>query len=270
MIWSVLDYTSTYVSTSSIGTTAHCRLWPVEQCPSIFSYLPQTLSIFSLPALDDPFLLPLSVFSWVFPFFSSLPVLEWRSFWASYPPPFSPGDVTSLYIAHLSILLYFFPLSISSSSRFVRLFYSPFSYLGPHILLKIFLSKISRACSSFFINVHASAPYDTTAKCKYIGAKLHNRHWYDHVTKSVESSHEVRVTILWNQQVRTDRAIPNNKPDITIRDNKQGTCMLIDVAIPGDRNVINVIKKEAEMILKYKDFIIEIQRMWNVKAKRYR
>jgi len=46
--------------------------------------------------------------------------------------------------------------------------------------------------------------------------------------------------------------------------------MLIDVAIPGDRNVINVIKKEAEMILKYKDFIIEIQRMWNVKAKRYR
>ena len=41
--------------------------------------------------------------------------------------------------------------------------------------------------------------------------------------------------------------------------------MLIDVAISGDRNVI---KKEAEMILKYeyKDLIIEIQRMWNVIA----
>ena len=39
--------------------------------------------------------------------------------------------------------------------------------------------------------------------------------------------------------------------------------MLIDVAIPGDRNVIN---KEAEKILKYKDLVIEIQRMWNVKA----
>jgi len=36
------------------------------------------------------------------------------------------------------------------------------------------------------------------------------------------------------------------------------------ISIPGDRNVI---KKEAENILKYKDFIIEIQRMWNVKAK---
>ena len=40
--------------------------------------------------------------------------------------------------------------------------------------------------------------------------------------------------------------------------------MLIDVAIPGDRNVI---KKEAERILKYEYFIIEIQRMWNVRAK---
>jgi glycine cleavage system protein P-like pyridoxal-binding family len=39
--------------------------------------------------------------------------------------------------------------------------------------------------------------------------------------------------------------------------------MLIDVAIPGDRNVI---KKEAEKILKYKDMTIEIQRMWEVKT----
>jgi hypothetical protein len=40
--------------------------------------------------------------------------------------------------------------------------------------------------------------------------------------------------------------------------------MLIDVAISGDRNVI---KKEAEKILKYKDLTIGIQRMWNVKTK---
>jgi hypothetical protein len=35
----------------------------------------------------------------------------------------------------------------------------------------------------------------------------------------------------------------NNKPDIIIRDNKRGTCMSIDVAISGDRNVI---EKEAD------------------------
>ena len=40
--------------------------------------------------------------------------------------------------------------------------------------------------------------------------------------------------------------------------------MLIDVAISGDRNVI---KKEAEKILKYEDLTIEIQHMWNVKTR---
>jgi hypothetical protein len=37
-----------------------------------------------------------------------------------------------------------------------------------------------------------------------------------------------------------------------------------NVAISGDRNVI---KKEAEKILKYKDLTIEIQCIWNVKTK---
>ena len=39
--------------------------------------------------------------------------------------------------------------------------------------------------------------------------------------------------------------------------------MLIDVTISGDRNVI---KKEADKILKYKDLTIEIQRMRNLKT----
>ena len=39
--------------------------------------------------------------------------------------------------------------------------------------------------------------------------------------------------------------------------------MLIDVAISGDRNII---KKGVEKFLKYKDLIIEIQRMRNVRA----
>jgi len=67
--------------------------------------------------------------------------------------------------------------------------------------------------------------------------QLDKKDWYEHVPKSVETSQGGKVTILWNQQVQTDRTIPNNKPDIIIRDNEKGTCMLIDVAISGDRNV---------------------------------
>ena len=95
--------------------------------------------------------------------------------------------------------------------------------------------------------------------CRETGIK----HWYKHALKSVETSQEGKVTFLWNQQVQTDKTTTNNKPEILNRDNEKATCMLIDVAIWGDRNVI---KKESENILKYKHFTIEIQCTWNVKT----
>jgi hypothetical protein len=57
-----------------------------------------------------------------------------------------------------------------------------------------------------------------------------------------------------NNNNNNNRNIPNTKPDIVIRDNEKGTCMLIDVAISGDRNII---KKVAEKVLKYKDLTIK-------------
>jgi len=99
-----------------------------------------------------------------------------------------------------------------------------------------------KACAELHFNV-----------CEEIGVKLDNEHWYDHVEKSAESCHESKVTIFWNQQVQTNRSISTNKPYTIIHDNRQGTCMLISVVIPGDRNVI---QKESEKILKYKDLII--------------
>ena len=90
----------------------------------------------------------------------------------------------------------------------------------------------SRTCAQLHFNI-----------CKEIKAKLDNEHWYGNVPKSNVTSHERKVTILWNQQVQTDRTISNNTPDIIIRDNKNGTCILTGVAIPGDGNVI---KKDPE------------------------
>jgi len=60
-----------------------------------------------------------------------------------------------------------------------------------------------------------------------------------------------------------DNQIAVNNNSNKISDNEKGTCMLMDVAISGDRIVI---KKEAEKILKYKDLTTEIQRMWNIKT----
>jgi hypothetical protein len=55
----------------------------------------------------------------------------------------------------------------------------------------------------------------------------------------------------------------NNRSDIIIKNKKEKTCILIDVAIPADRNVV---RKEKEKKLKYKSLCIEIQRMWNLKC----
>jgi len=66
--------------------------------------------------------------------------------------------------------------------------------------------------------------------------------------------------------VQTDRTITNNKPDSTVRDNEKGTCVSIDVAISGDRNVI---KKEVKKILRYKVITLEVLRMRKLKNKIY-
>jgi hypothetical protein len=47
-----------------------------------------------------------------------------------------------------------------------------------------------------------------------------------------------------------------NRPDIIIKNQKDKTCLLIDVAIPSDKNVI---QKEAEKKLKYKNLSIEFR-----------
>ena len=65
---------------------------------------------------------------------------------------------------------------------------------------------------------------------------------------------EGEVTVLWNQEVHTDREVTANRPDIirVIKNKKEKTCTLIDVAIPADRNVV---QEEAEKEVKIQEFM---------------
>ena len=51
------------------------------------------------------------------------------------------------------------------------------------------------------------------------------------------------VIVLWNQAVHTDTEVTASRPDIIIKNKKEKTCTLIDVAIPADRNAV---QKEVE------------------------
>ena len=48
-----------------------------------------------------------------------------------------------------------------------------------------------------------------------------------------------------------------------MKDNKEKTCLLIDMTVPSDRNVS---LKEYEKDSKYKDLENEIQKMWHLKT----
>ena len=68
-----------------------------------------------------------------------------------------------------------------------------------------------------------------------------------------------KTTILRDHQVKTDRHIPCNKPDIIIQEKDSEKCLIIDVATQSDYNI----QKTTEKMSKYVEFQIECQRMLN-------
>jgi hypothetical protein len=60
--------------------------------------------------------------------------------------------------------------------------------------------------------------------------------WYFHMPKPV-TEHE-DITVLWNQGIQTDREVLANRPNIIVKNKKDKTCLLIDVEIPSDKNII--------------------------------
>ena len=70
--------------------------------------------------------------------------------------------------------------------------------------------------------------------------------------------------IMWDKTILTDRTILANRSDLIILNKNEQNCLIVDVAVPDD---VNVLKKVTEKRLNYKDLQIEISRMWNVKTK---
>ena len=80
--------------------------------------------------------------------------------------------------------------------------------------------------------------------------------WYTHTHKLKPVYEQEEITVLWSQKGHTDREVTANRPDIMIKNKKEKTFILTDVATPTDRNVA---QKEVEQKLKYKSLCIEIQ-----------
>ncbi|XP_068707858.1 uncharacterized protein [Montipora foliosa] len=96
--------------------------------------------------------------------------------------------------------------------------------------------------------------------CKEYGLECSDK-WYEHSLKSIEKNEEVKL--LWDFQ--TDREIHHRRPDIVNQKKKAKETIIVDIAVPGDSNVL---QKETEKYEKYQDLAREIKRIWKSRTKK--
>ena len=70
--------------------------------------------------------------------------------------------------------------------------------------------------------------------------------------------------ILWDFPTQTDKVIEHSWPDIVCINKRTKNCLIIDIAIPGDKNIIT---KEQEKIDKYQDLQTELGKLWKLKTE---
>ena len=64
--------------------------------------------------------------------------------------------------------------------------------------------------------------------------------------------------------IQTNHVIEAQRPDLVLLDKKEGSCKIIDFAVPGDSRIE---EKEKDKTEKYQDLGRELQETWNVKVK---
>ena len=95
------------------------------------------------------------------------------------------------------------------------------------------------------------------ALCKKYGVKVCERS-YEHKVESVIENDFVKI--LWDVCIQVDRQIEHRRPDIVIMEKNTNKCLIIDVACPGDNNLI---LKRNEKLDNYSELRVEIARMWD-------
>jgi len=97
--------------------------------------------------------------------------------------------------------------------------------------------------------------------CQHYEIKTTDNIWLHKPNSVAENS---KVKVLWDFEIRTERQIQARRPDLVVVDKQTKEGLIIDVAIPNDTHIVD---KESEKIEKYQDLRLEIQRMWNIKAR---
>ena len=99
------------------------------------------------------------------------------------------------------------------------------------------------------------------ALCIKFGFKC-SQNWWEH--KPEIALENDKVKILRDFLFQTDRRIEHRKPDIVVLDKAKNTCLIIDLAIPGDHRIA---LKDVEKIMNYAELKVELERIWKTNTK---
>ena len=72
-----------------------------------------------------------------------------------------------------------------------------------------------------------------------------------------------KCKILWEFATQTDKEKQHRRSHIAVVDKEKTESKIIGIAVPGDQNIK---VKELEIITKYQDLILQVQKLWDVKA----
>ena len=89
----------------------------------------------------------------------------------------------------------------------------------------------------------------------------HTDNWYEHVPPVIKETES--MALKWDCTIYTNNKLKHNRPDITLVNKESNEWILIDTAVPFDRNILRI---EGEKINRYQDLTFEIKRE-NVIAK---
>lgn len=96
--------------------------------------------------------------------------------------------------------------------------------------------------------------------CDEYGIPTVTQYW-KHDPQPVTENNTVKI--LWDFDVQTARHITARRPDLVVIKKNENETLIIDIAVPEDRNICD---KEKEKIMKYQDLRLEIKRIWNTKV----
>ena len=99
--------------------------------------------------------------------------------------------------------------------------------------------------------------------CRKYGVKCADK-WFEEVPEEVRVNEAGNVEIWWDRSVQTTTKMEHNRPDVVLVDRTKKRWILVDFAVPWDKNVV---RKEEEKITKYSPLALEVRRMHGVSTK---